>query len=76
MYTLISSAEYPKEMDANPTKSLGMMICKLKDQDSSMTAVGSGLRLVEQLFTVHRTMLIQSRSFSLCTYARHHIGSA
>ena len=56
MYTFIASAEYPKEMDANPTESLGVMICELKDQDSNMTAVGSGLRLVEQLFTVHRTM--------------------
>ena len=43
-------------MDANPTESLGVMMSELKDQDSNMTAVGSGLRLVEHIFTVHRTM--------------------
>ena len=57
LYTLIASAEYPKEMDANSTKSLGVMICELKDHhNSNMTAVGSGLRLVEQHFTVHHRM--------------------
>ena len=58
-------------------KSLGVMICELKDQDSNMTAVGSGLRLVEPFFLQFIIgCLIQSRSFSLCTYARNHIGSA
>ena len=76
MYTLIASAEYPKEMDANPTESLGVMICELKDQDSNMTAVGSGLRLVENTLQCIIGCLIQSRSFSLCTFARNHIRSA
>lgn len=56
MYTLIARTDYPKEMDANPTESLNVMICELKDPDSNMTAVGSGLRLAEQVSTVHRTI--------------------
>ena len=42
-------------MDPNPTISLGVTIYELKDQDSNMTAVGSGPRLVGQLSTPHRT---------------------
>ena len=56
MNTIIASTEYPKDMDANPTESLNEMIGELKDQDSNMTAIGSGLRLVERLSTVHRTI--------------------
>ena len=56
MYTFIAIAEFPKEMNTNPTEFLGVMICELKDQDLIMTAVGSGLRLVEQVFTAYRTI--------------------